>query len=307
MPANDAANDAASGTEPGDGLRLVYGCMRLAERGEAAGFAAIEAALSAGYRQFDHADIYAQGESEVLFGRFLAANPGLRQDMVVASKCGIRFAGDPEPTSPKRYDFSGEHIRRSVERSLKRLNTEYLDVLLLHRPDYLMDADLVAVTFDRLLSDGLVRRFGVSNFSVSQVELLQSRLGVPLCIHQFEINLRNIDALANGTLDQCQARNMTPQAWSPLAAVAHAGWGDALSAEADERLRRELDRQAKLYACRDWQLVLAWLLLHPAGIAPVLGSTNSQRIAAAADALAIDYQRDDWYRLLEARNGQPVP
>ena len=298
-----AVNDAVSGA----GARLVYGCMRLADNGDGHGFAALEAALSAGYRQFDHADIYARGEAEALFGRFLAANPDLRQDLVIISKCGIRIAGKPEPTSPKRYDFSADHIRHSVESSLERLNTDYLDVLLLHRPDYLMDADLVAATFGQLLNDGLVRRFGVSNFSVSQVDLLQSRLDVPLCANQLEINLRNIDALADGTLDLCQARNMTPQAWSPLAGVAHAGWGDALSDEAAERLRRELDRQAKLYVCSDWQLVLAWLLLHPSGIAPVLGSTNAQRIAAAADALVIDYQRDDWYRLLEARTGQPVP
>lgn len=296
-------NDAASGA----GLRLVYGCMRLADKGDEHGFAALEAALSAGYRQFDHADIYARGEAEALFGRFLAVNSELRQDLHIASKCGIRFAGDPEPTSPKRYDFSADHIRRSVERSLERLNTDYLDVLLLHRPDYLMDADAVAAELERLRGDGLVRRFGVSNFSPSQVELLQSKLNVPLCINQVEINLINMAALVDGTLDQCQARKIMPQAWSPLAGVAHAGWGDALSDEAANRLRLELDRQATQYVCTDWQLVLAWLLLHPAGIAPVLGSTNPERIAAAADALLIDYQRDDWYRLLEARNGQPVP
>ena len=287
--------------------RLIYGCMRLTERGESHGFAAIEAALRAGYTHFDHADIYAGGESEALFGRFLVDNPGIRDTIDITSKCGIRLAGDPDADSPQRYDFSAAHIIDSVEGSLRRLGVGYLDVLMLHRPDYLMRADEVAEAFDALLSDGRVRRFGVSNFSATQVDLLQSRLPMPLRVHQIEINLRNLSALADGTLDQCQASQMVPQAWSPLAGIAHPGWGEALSPAATERIRTEVDRQARSYGCEDGQVALAWLLKHPAGIEPVIGSTSAARIAAAVEALSIDYQRDDWYRLLEARNGASVP
>ncbi len=281
--------------------------MRIAEDGGAKGDAAIRTALDAGYVQFDHADIYGGGECEALFGRFLRNNAGVRDGIVIISKCGIRFAGDPEPDSPKRYDFSAPHILKSVDGSLARLSVDHLDILLLHRPDYLMHADEIARAFDTLSAQGKVRRFGVSNFSTTQVDLLQSRLPEPLCANQLEINIRNLSALTDGTLDQCQQRGMTPQAWSPLSGVVHTGWGDALTPEVKTRVDAEINRQASKYACADWVLMLAWLLSHPAGISPIVGSTSPERIRAATGALSIDYQRDDWYRLLEARTGSPVP
>ena len=281
--------------------------MRIAEGGGAPGNAAIRAALDAGYVQFDHADIYGGGECEALFGRFLRDNPGVRDRIVIISKCGIRLAGDPDPDSPKRYDFSAPYLVNSVEGSLARLGVDHLDMLLLHRPDYLMHADEIAEAFDALSARGKVGRFGVSNFSTTQVDLLQSRLREPLCANQLEINIRNLSALTDGTLDQCQQRGMTPQAWSPLSGVVHTGWGDALTAEVKARVGAEIDRQASKYACADWVLMLAWLLSHPAGISPIVGSTSPERIRAATGALSIDYQRDDWYRLLEARTGSPVP
>ena len=290
-----------------DASRLVYGCMRLADGDDEKGLTAIRTALDAGYTHFDHADIYGRGASEALFGRFLSSNPGVRDGIVITSKCGIRFAGEPSPDSPQRYDFSADHLTAAVDGSLRRLNVEYLDVLLLHRPDYLMNADEVAAAFDALKRGGKVRYFGVSNFSASQVALVQSRVAEPLCVNQLEINLRNLEAFTNGTLEQCQRLNMTPQAWSPLSGVVHVGWGPQMSPETATRVRDEIDRQAQKYASTDWLVVLAWLLFHPAGITPIVGSTSPQRIRAAAAALALDYQRDDWYRLLEARVGEPVP
>ncbi len=190
--------------------RLAYGCMRIVGDGTPAdrskGKRAILAAVEAGYTLFDHADIYGGGTCEELFGEVLRETPGLREQIVIASKCGIRFEGDPDADAPARYDFSPEHIVHSVEGSLRRLGIEQLDLLLLHRPDYLMRADEVAEIFASLKSSGKVAHFGVSNFSVSQFDLLQSVLSDPLLVNQVEINIHNIDALSNGVLDQCQQK-----------------------------------------------------------------------------------------------------
>lgn len=291
--------------------RLVYGCMRLAGDGSRTaterGRRAIEAALEAGYTQFDHADIYAGGRSESLFGEILKEAPGLRQGIVITTKCGIRFAGVPGDDAPQRYDFSYDHIVGSVDRSLERLQTDRIDLLLLHRPDYLMRVTEVARAFDHLKRSGKVAHFGVSNFSPSQVSMLAAEISQPLLVNQLEINLRNIAALTDGTLDQCQARSMTPQAWSPLAAVVDAGHECGFSDEQAERLRSEIERQCRLYGTEASVIALAWLLRHPARISPVIGSTTPARIALAPAALEIDYSREDWYRLLEARVGKPVP
>ena len=291
--------------------RLVYGCMRItgdnSPEARQKGMKAIEAAIDCGYNHFDHADIYAGGGSESLFGEFLKASPGLRQDLIITSKCGIRFAGQPQPDDPQRYDFSYQYIVNSVEDSLDRLGVDYLDVLLLHRPDYLFNAAEVATALESLVENGMVRHFGVSNFSPSQVRLLQSQCRTPLLMNQVEINIHNIDALLDGTLDQCQQKRITPQAWCPLGGVVYPAWGSTFSDEDDARIREEFDRQARHYETETWLIMLAWLLKHPAGIVPIIGSTTPSRIEAAVQSLAIDYSREDWYRLLEARNGRPVP
>lgn len=281
--------------------RLAYGCMRLAhdtaER-------AVHAAVDAGYTLFDHADIYNGGNSESLFGEVLRASPGLREQILIQGKCGIRLA---DGNAPARYDFSRNYIVGSVEGSLGRLGIEQFDLLLLHRPDYLMHAHEVADTVHALIESGRIRQFGVSNFSTSQVELLQAALDVPIVVNQVEINLHNVDAFENGVLDQCQRLSITPQAWCPLAAVAYPAWGNTFSAEDEARLGAELERQARGYGHEPWIIALAWLLKHPAGISPIIGSTTPERIATATAALGVGYRREDWYRLLEARNGQPVP
>jgi len=291
--------------------RLAYGCMRIAGDGSRAarerGKAAVRAAVDAGYTLFDHADIYGGGACESLFGEVLRESPGLRGDVIVETKCGIRFAGDPAPEDPKRYDFRADYIVRSAEGSLRRLGIDVVDLYLLHRPDYLMEPGEVAAAFGRLHSSGKARHFGVSNFSVSQVELLQAALDVPLVVNQVEINIHNIDALTNGVLDQCRRLGMGMQAWCPVAGVAYEAWGNTFSDDDEARIRAELARQSKIYGVEDWQVALAWLLKHPAQVSPIIGSTTPGRIAAAVDALAVDYARSDWYRLLEARNGAPAP
>ena len=291
--------------------RLVYGCMRITgdrtPEGRQKGLHALEAAVESGYKHFDHADIYDGGECESLFGEFLQASPGLRRELIITSKCGIRFAGQPEPDDPQRYDFSYQYIVNSVEGSLDRLGVDYLDLLLLHRPDYLFNAAEVATALESLMENGMVRHCGVSNFSPSQVRLLQSQCRAPLLVNQVEINIHNIDALLDGTLDQCQQKRITPMAWCPLGGVVYPAWGNTFTDEDEARIRAEFERQSKRYETEPWLIMLAWLLEHPAGIVPIIGSTTASRIAAAVQALAIDYSREDWYRLLEARNGAPVP
>lgn len=273
---------------------------------KAKGKLAIRAALEAGYNHFDHADIYGDGECESLFGELLSESPSLRDNMILTSKAGIRLGNLPNTGDPKCYDFSHDYLISQVEASLKRLNTEYLDLFLLHRPDYLFNAREVAETFKQLKASGKVKHFGVSNFSPSQVSLLQSTLHEPLLVNQTEINIHNINSFDDGTLDQCQQQGMTPIAWCPLAGVAYPAWGNTFSADDELRIGKELAQQAHKYDCQPWQVILAWLLKHPANICPIVGSTTPERIITATKALELNYSHEDWYRLLEARNGHSV-
>lgn len=291
--------------------RLVYGCMRIAGDGSddarEAGKDSVRAALDADINHFDHADIYGGGRCESIFGELLAEEPGLRQRLIITSKCGIRGKGKPDPDSPGRYDFSADWIADSVDGSLERLRTDYLDLLLLHRPDYLCDPEEVAETFTSLQASGKVRHFGVSNFRPSQVAMLQACCPMPLLVNQVEINIHRIDALTDGTLDQCLELGISPQSWCPLGGVAYPAWGNTFSDEDEARLKEEFTRQVDRYGCPDWVVILVWLLRHPASILPIIGTTRADRIQAATQALDLDYTRDDWYRLLEARNGKRVP
>ncbi len=286
--------------------RLIYGCMRLQDGDDGAG-RALDAARDAGYTHFDHADIYGGGRSEEIFGAWLRRHPDLRADLLITSKCGIRMAGDTGPDAPQRYEFSRDWILGSVEGSLKRLGIERLDVLLLHRPDWLMDPGEVAEAFAVLKRDGKAARFGVSNMRPATVDLLQSFLDEPLVCNQVEVNIHNVDALKDGTLEQCRLREMRPVAWSPLGGVVFEAWGNTFSEEDKRRVAAEFDRQAARYSVEAWLIMLAWILKHPAGIAPIIGSRTPDRIRAAVGALDIDYGREDWYRLWEAREGRPVP
>ncbi len=300
--------------------RLAYGCMRVAgtwnpaevtAEKRAYGKQAILAAYEAGYRLFDHADIYGRGMCETIFGEVLRETPSLRRDILIATKCGIRFPGDPAPGAPHRYDFSAAHIRRSCEASLRRLQVETIDIYQLHRPDLLMDPTEIAGAFDTLRRQGKVRYFGVSNFSPSFLRALQSAWAMPLAVNQVEIHLGRLDALTDGTLDQCLERNLTPLAWSPLGG----GFLGTDGTVPDTHPRRDTMKNllqvmeglaAQLGVSRT-VLALAWLLTHPAHIIPIVGSCNPLHIRDAARADDVALSREHWYKLLLAARGQPLP
>jgi predicted oxidoreductase len=294
------------GTSDLKSSRLVHGAMRMKGDGSAEArrrsLAAVHAAAACGINHFDHADIYGGGgECERIFSQALREDPGLRDRILITSKCGIRGADSPHPGDPRRFDFSREHILASVEGSLHRLGIETLDILLLHRPDYLCDPQEVAAAFDQLLAQGKVRHFGVSNFSVSQVALLQAICRQPIVMNQVEFNIHRIAPMEDGVFDQCMRERITAQSWCPLGGVAYPAWDNTFGEVTQAAVDREVAAQAEKYGCDKAALILAWILKHPAGILPVLGSMNPQRIEESVKALDIPYTREDWYRLIEAR------
>ncbi len=278
--------------------RLAYGCWRLAD-GLAAADArrAVFAAFDAGYTFFDHADIYGRSECERVFGSALREMPGARERVVLATKCGIC---PPWDGAQHCYDSSAEHIVASVEASLGRLGVESVDILMLHRMDYLAHPDEIARTFTALRDAGKVRHFGLSNASPSQLVAIQRACEFPLIVNQVEISLDALAALDDGTLDQCLAESITPLAWSPLAQ------GRLLAAPTDARtatLHALLDSLSAKYSTDRPTLALAWLLCHPAAILPIIGTTNPARIREATRACDILLARTDWYALLVAARG----
>ncbi len=308
------------GVSPLISSRLAYGCWRVAgtwnpadvtAETRAAGRRAIVTAYEAGYTLFDNADIYCAGEAERVFGAVLKEVSGMRERVLVATKCGIRPAGTPRPESPQRYDFSAEHIIASCEQSLQRLGIETIDLLLLHRPDYLADPFEVAKAFSDLKTAGKVRHFGVSNFRTSLVTALQVACPMPLIAHQFEMSLAKLDAFTDATLDQCLIERITPQAWSPLAAGLIGGGASRLlpsqKAYRTEQFLPVLDDIARAHGVARTAIALAWLLKHPAKIQPIVGSTNPERIREAAKADEVALSREEWYRLLLAARGEPLP
>lgn len=284
--------------------RLILGLWRIDQWGMGPGHVAdlLSACLDLGIDTFDVADIYAGYQCESMLGAALKANPALKSRIKLISKCGIALVTPARPAHRvKHYNTGREHIISSVENSLAMLGVEQLELLSIHRPDPLMDADEVADAFDHLKRAGKVEGFGVSNFLPHQFELLQSRLNEPLRTNQIEISLLHPDSLFDGTLDQCQRLRVTPQAWSPLA-------GGALShRHEDTLLSRTLSRVAHDLDATAEQLAIAWLLRHPAGISPVLGSGKVAHIRELVDAQNIVLDRQSWFELLEAAMGRAVP
>ena len=296
--------------------RLAYGCWRIAPSNDPrknleGARRAVTAALEAGYTLFDHADIYCGGRAEEVFGELLRESPGLRERIVVATKCGIRVAGDPSPDSPTRYDFSADYIARQCDQSLRRLGIDRIDLYQLHRPDWLMDAEEVAGALEKLQRAGKVREFGVSNFSPAQVSLLQQACAQPLAVNQVEISLAQLSTLSDGTLDQCQAQKVTPLAWSPLAGgLLGDGGKDLLPAQQGyrpEKIVAALNEIAGARGTSRTVIALAWLLLHPAKIIPIIGSTDPERIREAAKAAECGLTREEWYHLFTIARGEPLP
>ncbi|MCU0784981.1 MAG: aldo/keto reductase [Verrucomicrobia bacterium] len=290
--------------------RLAFGCWRIAEPGTD-GRAAVRSAYEAGYTLFDGADIYGGGKAEEVLGRVLREVPGMRERILITSKCGVRPAGTPSPDSPGRYDFSAQHIVNSCEQSLQRLGVETIDLYLLHRPDFLADPHEIAGAFVQLLGAGKVRFFGVSNFRPSLVSALQAACPLPLVVNQVEISLAKLDAFTDGTLDQCLERKLTPMAWSPLGAgLLGDGAKCLLPAKKTYRtdgIVKALDGVARARGVCRTAIALAWLLKHPASLMPIVGTTDPQRIRQATRSDELELTRDEWYRLLLAARGEALP
>lgn len=305
------------GSSPLEVTRLSYGCMRISGSWDRTrvdfemikrGVHLVETAFEAGYTFFDHADIYGDTTCESIFGEALAKHPGWRERMVIATKCGIIFENKPAPGLPHRFDFSHGHIVKSAEGSLRRLRSGHIDLLMLHRPDFLADPEEVARAFTALRDSGKVREFGVSNFRPSLVSAVQSALDFPLVVNQVEIHPLRLDCFTDGTLDQCLQGKITPMAWSPVArGLVGTGYQPG-GHEAHLRLIHEaLDKAAAAHGTDRTCIALAWLLRHPSGIVPVVGSANPENIRLAARATDFDLDRETWYRILLAARGEKLP
>ncbi|MCL2479624.1 MAG: aldo/keto reductase [Treponema sp.] len=297
------------------GLRvpaLAVGCMRInkIESGEAARF--VKTAMDLGLNFFDHADIYGGGTCEEVFAQAIGMNASVREKIILQSKCGIR------PRTA--YDFSKEHILKSVDGSLKRLKTDYLDVLLLHRPDALMEGEEVAAAFDALHSSGKVKFFGVSNQNPGQIKLLQKYIKQPLIADQLQLSITNCTMIAQGMhnnmevdaacdrdggiLDFCRLNDITIQAWSPFQYGMFKGV--FLGSKEFPDLNAKIDSVAKNYSVANTTIALAWILRHPAKIQPVTGTMNIGRLKDCAKAAEISISRDEWYGIyLAAGNTLP--
>lgn len=264
----------------------------------------IESALELGITTFDHADIYGMYTNESRFGEALAIDPSLRQKMELVSKCDICLVCDERPQHRiNHYNTTPEHIISSVEQSLENLNTDYLDLVLLHRPDPLMDADATAEAFNKLIKQGKVNHVGVSNFTPQQFDLLQSRLDRPLVTNQVECSLHHYRPLFDGTLDHAQKRRVSPMFWSPFS-------GGKLFAGDDEqshRIHTTLAPMREKYSSSTAQLALAWLMMIPCNGVPVMGTGKTERLQEATGAVDLELERQDWFSLLVASQGHPIP
>lgn len=288
--------------------RLVLGAWRLLsgpDRPDADSVAKlIDGAIDIGMTSFDHADIYGNYGVEEVFGDGLKRWGGKRDAIEIITKCDIMLTSNARPENKvKHYDTSAKHIQASVERSLKNLNTDYIDVLLIHRPDPLMDADDTARGLEDVVKAGKVRAVGVSNFLPSQFDLLASRLPFPLVTNQIELSVMHVAPLTDGSLDHAQRLRYAPMIWSPL------GGGSLFTGDGPQevRLRKVLGEVASELGNADISAIaIAWLLRHPAKLIPVLGSLKIDRLKTMATALDIELDRQQWFAILKAGTGEDV-
>lgn len=292
--------------------RIALGCMRIADKSVDEVDELIKTALDAGINFFDHADIYGGGKSEKVFGEVLKRHPDYRQKMIIQTKCAI--------VPGQRYDFSKEHILKSVDDSLMRLNTDYVDILLLHRPDALCDPKEVAETFDELYEAGKVKYFGVSNHTPLQIELLQKYSKYPIIINQLQLSIVHsvmIDSGLNmnmkeawaqdkdgGVLDYCRLKDITIQPWS----VVQASWaeGTFLDNPDYQKLNDVMQALADEYHVTKSAIAVAWLLRHPACMQPIVGTTSPQHLLESVKACDVELTRQQWYDLYLASE-KPLP
>ena len=260
----------------------------------------IQTTVDLGISSFDHADIYGGYTTESAFGTAFSKTGISRSSVQFISKCGIQLKTPNRSNELKHYDCSKAYIIASAEASLKHLQTDYLDLLLIHRPSPLMHPYEVMEAIERLKKEGKINYFGVSNFTPSQVDLIASE--VAIAVNQIEFSAVQCQALFDGRLDQMLTQKITPMAWAPL--------GGIFSEETTPQKKRILDQLESLvavYNATPDQLMLAWILQHPSGIHPVIGSTNLERIKAASNAMSIHLSTQDWFKILESSQGHEVP
>lgn len=284
----------------------VAGCMRWGQWG--ANFSTddyiqlIAACLNESITSFDHADIYGAYTTEAEFGKALAAMHGVRSQIQLITKCGICMPAANRPNYvSKTYNTSSEHIIESVENSLRNFKTDYIDVLLIHRPSPLLHPEEVASAITQLISQGKILQFGVSNFLQGQTDMLLKC--VDISFNQIEISMLNMEAFTNGQLDHCILHNIKPMAWAPLG-------GGLLSDDTHPRFRAITtiaSKLAKQYNTGLNEILIAWLLAHPAGIMPVVGTTKLERLLQARNASTINLSSDDWFELFSASLGEEIP
>lgn len=263
----------------------------------------IKKTLDIGVYTFDHADIYGHYTTEEEFGAALKLDPSLRSKIQIITKCGICMLTPNRPLHQiKSYNTSKTHILSSVEQSLTNFHTDYIDLLLIHRPDPLMNPHEIAEAFSILKQSGKVKHFGVSNFTTTQFSMIHNLF--PLEVNQFELSIVHTSPFYNGVTDQCIEKNIAPQAWSPMGA-------GKIHLDAEDEKSRRIVSMAKILgekhnASFD-QILISWLMKHPARIIPVLGTTKIERIQSSLDAHSIEMTNEEWHMLLRASNGFDVP
>ena len=286
---------------------VAVGCMRISNMNEREVSAFIDTALSNGANFFDHADIYGGGKSEEVFGKSISHS--MRENIFIQTKCGIRNG---------QFDFSYDHIVSSVDGSLKRLGTEYIDVLLLHRPDALMEPEEVARAFSHLKETGKVRNFGVSNHNPYQIKLLQKALDMPLCVNQLQFGVMHTPMINSGinvnmynesgldrdgsVLDFCRLENITIQPWSPM----QYGFFEGCFIDNDKfsELNKVLEKIGNKYGVSKTTMAIAWILRHPAKMQPVTGTTNLTRLVDCLKGSEIQITREEWYEIYRAAGNE---
>ncbi|OAB44373.1 aldo/keto reductase [Paenibacillus glacialis] len=288
---------------------ITLGCMRIAELSTQEAGKLINTAMDEGINFFDHADIYGAGKSEEIFAQAIEMSPSIREKMIIQTKCGIR---------PGYFDFSKEHILNSVDQSLKRLQTEYIDVFLLHRPDTLVEPEEVDEAFTILRNSGKVRHFGVSNQNPMQIELLNKYLHHKLIINQLQLSITNTGMIDSGInvnmhidrsidrdgsiLDYCRLKDITIQAWSPF----QYGFFEGVFLNNDKfpELNHTIDQIAEAKGVSNSAIAIAWILRHPAKIQPIVGTTNADRLKDICKASTITLTRQEWYEIYRAAGNQ---
>lgn len=290
---------------------ISLGCMRISSLETKEAAALINTALEEGINYFDHADIYGGGKSEEVFSEAVDMRPSVREKFIIQSKCGIRKG---------YYDFSKEHILNSVDGSLKRLKTDYIDVLLLHRPDTLMEPEEVAEAFDILHSSGKVKYFGVSNHNPMQIELLNKYLNQKILINQLQLSIANTGMIDSGlnvnmkidpsidrdgsVLEYCRLKDIRIQAWSPL----QYGFFEGVFLDNDKfpELNKKVGELAKIKGVPNIAIAIAWILRHPAKIQPIVGTTSCERLRNICMAAQVELTRQEWYEIYSAA-GNKLP